>query len=60
MAELFGNSNKKNVPLGVYLIRKNLITERDIDTALAYQKSIQKRRLVKSSIHLICVAMKNF
>ncbi len=35
---IFESANKKNVPLGVYLIRKNLITERDIDTALAYQK----------------------
>lgn len=45
MAELFGNSNKKNVPLGVYLIRKNLITERDIDTALAYQKEHPEKKI---------------
>lgn len=37
--------SKKNVPLGVYLIRKNLITERDIDTALAYQKEHPEKKL---------------
>ena len=36
---------KKNVPLGVFLIRKNLITERDIDTALAYQKEHPERKI---------------
>ncbi len=42
---IFDNANKKNVPLGVYLIRKNLITERDIDTALAYQKEHPEKKL---------------
>jgi len=42
---IFDNANKKNVPLGVYLIRKNLITERDIDTALAYQKEHPDKKL---------------
>lgn len=42
---IFENANKKNVPLGVYLIRKNLITERDIDTALAYQKEHPDKKL---------------
>ncbi len=42
---IFDNSSKKNVPLGVYLIRKNLITERDIDTALAYQKEHPEKRI---------------
>ncbi len=36
---------KKNVPLGVFLIRKNLITERDIDTALAYQKEHPEKKM---------------
>ena len=42
---IFGDANKKNVPLGVYLIRKNLITERDIDTALAYQREHPEKKL---------------
>ena len=42
---IFDNANKRNVPLGVYLIRKNLITERDIDTALAYQKEHPEKKL---------------
>ena len=42
---IFDNANKRNVPLGVYLIRKNLITERDIDTALAYQKEHPDKKL---------------
>jgi len=42
---IFDNANKKNVPLGVYLIRKNLITERDIDTALAYQREHPEKKL---------------
>ncbi|MBR4111253.1 MAG: Flp pilus assembly complex ATPase component TadA [Clostridia bacterium] len=41
---IFDNSAKK-VPLGVYLIRKNLISEKDIDTALAYQKEHPEKRL---------------
>ena len=45
---LFDNqNNKKNVPLGVYLIRKNLITDRDIDTALAYQKEHPEKRIAE-------------
>ena len=39
------NASKKNVPLGVFLIRKNLITERDIDTALAYQKEHPEKKI---------------
>ena len=42
---LFETPVKKNVPLGVFLIRKNLITERDIDTALAYQKEHPEKRI---------------
>ena len=42
---LFEAPVKKNVPLGVFLIRKNLITERDIDTALAYQKEHPEKRI---------------
>jgi type IV pilus assembly protein PilB len=42
---LFEAPAKKNVPLGVFLIRKNLITERDIDTALAYQKEHPEKRI---------------
>ena len=42
---LFETPAKKNVPLGVFLIRKNLITERDIDTALAYQKEHPEKRI---------------
>ena len=46
MAEIsFPNVAKRNVPLGVYLIRKNLITERDIDTALAYQKEHPEKKI---------------
>ncbi|MBO5179707.1 MAG: Flp pilus assembly complex ATPase component TadA [Clostridia bacterium] len=41
---IFDNSAKK-VPLGVYLIRKNLISEKDIDTALAYQKEHPEKKL---------------
>lgn len=41
---IFDNSAKK-VPLGVFLIRKNLISERDIDTALAYQKEHPEKKL---------------
>ena len=44
---IFDTQNKKNVPLGVYLIRKNLITERDIDTALAYQKEHPEKRIAE-------------
>ena len=43
MALFEGPRNK--VPLGVFLIRKNLITERDIDTALAYQKEHPEKRI---------------
>lgn len=42
---IFDNSNKKNIPLGVYLIRKNLITEKDIDTALLYQREHPGKKL---------------
>ena len=42
---LFETPVKKNVPLGVFLIRKNLITERDIDTALAYQKEHPEKKI---------------
>ncbi len=42
---IFDNSSKKNVPLGVFLIRKNLITERDIDTALAYKKEHPEKKI---------------
>ena len=42
---LFEAPVKKTVPLGVFLIRKNLITERDIDTALAYQKEHPEKRI---------------
>ena len=42
---LFETPNRNKVPLGVFLIRKNLITERDIDTALAYQKEHPEKRI---------------
>ena len=45
MAIFEAANNKRNVPLGVFLIRKNLITERDIDTALAYQREHPDRKL---------------
>ncbi len=44
---IFDAQNKRNVPLGVFLIRKNLITERDIDTALAYQKEHPEKRFAE-------------
>jgi len=44
---IFETQNKRNVPLGVFLIRKNLITERDIDTALAYQKEHPEKKFAE-------------
>ena len=41
---MFENVSRR-VPLGVFLIRKNLITERDIDTALSYQKEHPDKRI---------------
>ncbi len=36
---IFENNNNKKVPLGVMLIRKGLIKESDIDSAIEYQKN---------------------
>jgi type IV pilus assembly protein PilB len=43
MAIFEGNSRK--IPLGVELIRRGLITERDIDAAIAYQKDNPEKKL---------------
>jgi len=47
MPSFFDGANRRNTPIGVMLLRKNLITERDIDTALAYKREHPEKKLAE-------------